>query len=849
MADIEIKSSLLNDSIFDNTRNSLIAVSEQDRKENWRVKTIEYINQKASSEGDEVFYNLLPHVLFLYDDGQTTAYTDEYKLIYFNAPGIIGDNIRHWDFTFAHECLHQLWDTFKVADKIKETPGLEYNHTCLNIASDCVINDYLIAIRKKSCPDGLVTPELLKKQFGIDFDRTKETQFDLYVKLLNKIKEDKKNEDTLKKMDNFSGKLKPAKVTTVDADDNTPPPGPSMKHSQDYIDGWTQAIKDVLDKKIDPMDWWANSKQNPVVSSKQNPVVSEAKNNAEYDQGYSDAMNQIIEGLKSGITMSPSKGGGQSGDLPQIPWDLPPMDNKSNDNKSGGKGNSDDSDSNESDSDAQDSASDAQNSASDASDAANKAQESADKAKQNNDPDAAKKQKAADKAKKAADKAKDEARKAREAANKGDEKKAKEAAENAADAAADAKAAAVEAGANKDDLHNSVGNTPSSEAQAHANNAKEYSKIAKNAADAAARMKDKDASKKADAAKKAQEAADKAQKAADEAKKAELAGDKEKAKKAVEDAKKAENDAQNEAAQAGYKPLGNDDKPFTNNQTNAKVGAGSGHCPIQITEAEKQKYRKHGQDVIDKAVKSIGGPYGDFLKTCTAAAKLKPNGLEVRAKHAAKGWNENLETAVIAYVKERVNQFKRKFKRSYRRLRRGTGEVKPGEILRPGKVVIDEQMIINVAFYIDRSGSMITGDRIEHVWKATYVICDSLKQMFAREKCVEDIEFKLIAFDTGFDEIKFGNRCNAGGGTCRFSDLLAYMNEHTKEYLVTIVISDGEFSELTVNDIPMIEKELKKYDGMVYTIFSDEQQIIKKVQKKHPNTLYYYKASSNFELT
>jgi hypothetical protein len=157
----------------------------------------------------------------------------------------------------------------------------------------------------------------------------------------------------------------------TNADDNTPPPkGPQIKHSQDYINGWTQAIKDVLDKKIDPMDWWVNSKANSNANSKQNSVVSEAQNNAEYDQGYSDAMNKIIEGLKSGITMSPNKDGGQSGDLPQIPWELPPIDNKSNDNKSG---DSDDSDSDDSDSDAQDSASDAQNSASDASDAFNEA--------------------------------------------------------------------------------------------------------------------------------------------------------------------------------------------------------------------------------------------------------------------------------------------------------------------------------------------------------------------------------------------------------------------------------------------------------------------------------------------
>ena len=61
---IEIKSSLLNDDDFKYTKESLIAVSEIDHKEQWRVKMIEYINQKANSSQDEFFYDMLPSLLF-----------------------------------------------------------------------------------------------------------------------------------------------------------------------------------------------------------------------------------------------------------------------------------------------------------------------------------------------------------------------------------------------------------------------------------------------------------------------------------------------------------------------------------------------------------------------------------------------------------------------------------------------------------------------------------------------------------------------------------------------------------------------------------------------------------------
>lgn len=199
---MEIKSSLLNDKDFAEVKRSLIEVSEIDGKETFRVKLLEYINETADNSNDMFFYDMLEFVRFLKPDDDSIAYTTPEKLIFMNAPGKIGESRKQWDFVYCHECLHQLWDTFRVGDKLQKE-GVEYDHQLLNIASDCIINDYLAYTRKKESPTDLITPELLKEKFNVDYDRKYDTQYTLYLKLLEKkdeMKNDKELQDMLDKM-------------------------------------------------------------------------------------------------------------------------------------------------------------------------------------------------------------------------------------------------------------------------------------------------------------------------------------------------------------------------------------------------------------------------------------------------------------------------------------------------------------------------------------------------------------------------------------------------------------------------------------------------------------------------
>lgn len=406
---MEIKSSLLNDKYFDELRKSLIEISKIDGKQDFRVRMLEYINDTADNNEDMFFYEMLEFVRFLDPSNSAVAYTDEDGLIYLNSPGKIGEIIRQWDFIYCHECLHQLWDTFGVRDKIVKE-GHSYNHNILNVASDCVINDYLSYYRKKPHPDDLITPEFLKEKFDVQYDRVYDTQYSLYLKLLEHQKEIE-NDPTCQK--SFDGKIKPKSVSK---DGNSGGGGGlSEKHSKDYIDGWTNAIQDTLDKNVDPLD--------------ENRKPSNT-GNAEYDKGYEDCMDKIKQGMENGVTMSSSGGGGAGGgsDLPQIPWDTEndnasdgnnSDDNKSDDNKSNDNKSDDNNSGNVTDSTNGESAKDA---AERAQNAADKLKNAAESAERNSDENAGELKKAAKRAQEAADKSKEASDAADDAENNGNKK-------------------------------------------------------------------------------------------------------------------------------------------------------------------------------------------------------------------------------------------------------------------------------------------------------------------------------------------------------------------------------------------------------------------------------------------
>lgn len=173
---------------------SILEIGDQNSE--WKADFIEFMNSDTSDAQSSFYYDMLPFVRFTDEGPNVGAYTTPDHLIWMNAPhGFgIGTQDYKWEFIYFHECMHQLWDTFGVEKNIERQFG-SCDHEILNIASDCVINDFLHINKKMPYPtQGLVTPEWIEQKCGVIYDRKKDTQFGLYEKLL-KVKDKLKQPD------------------------------------------------------------------------------------------------------------------------------------------------------------------------------------------------------------------------------------------------------------------------------------------------------------------------------------------------------------------------------------------------------------------------------------------------------------------------------------------------------------------------------------------------------------------------------------------------------------------------------------------------------------------------------
>lgn len=615
LSTMEIKSSLLKYKEFSELKNSLIKVSEIDGKDKFRVKMVEYINDTSDNNDDMFFYDMLPFTRFLNPSDKAIAYTTPDHIIFLNSPGKVGENVRVWDFIYCHECLHQLWDTFEVGEKIKKA-GFEYNHNLLNIASDCVINDYLKSLRKKEPFKDGIFPETLKEKFGIDYDRKNDTQYSLYIKLLG-----------------------------------------------------------VYEKNKSEMDKMAN----------------ELEQQGENNQSGGSSGSSSSEGTDGGSNSSNSNGG-ENGKPKELTAD------------------------------------DAQN-------------------------------------------------------------------------------AANEAKKNAEDL------------QKRANSGSSVAKELQEAAD-----------KAKDAAKRAQEAADKAKECANN-------GDKEGERKAAEEAEAAANEAKKAAEGSGNKSGnegGSSSKGGTSPATNNS---------IIDSDENIDEIRKNAEETIKKYKDKLTGPLGEFLNKCESSKQLKREGLKVNTDRGISGWNNEMNKICKAFVKKKIFQKKRQYEKTYTRIKRGSGFVKFGQPIDPGRKIKEDKMDINVAFYIDRSGSM--DNSIDNVFKAVFYIADALKKYFGKDKVVNDTIFESYAFDTSLHKLQFGKKMPANGGTMSFNQLLDYINKNTKDFLINVIVTDAQFNKINTS---IVKDMLDEISGIVIFITNTQNETIEDLSKKYKTKLHYILADSEFTL-
>lgn len=782
----------------------LKSILDTGENEEWKADLIEFINSDSSDNASTFFYNMLPFVRFIDESDKVAAFTAPDHRIYMNAPkGFgVGKAEYKWEFIYYHECLHQLWDTFDVEKNIIKQFG-SCDHEVLNIAADCVINDFLHVNKKMPYPiDGLVSPEFIMEHYGVEYDRKRDTQFGLYEKLMkvvDKIKADQPPEQP-------GGTIKPGKINKV----NTPPGGggggQDKNYPPEFVRGWTDAIKDVLNKKVDPLTYVPKT-----------PVTL-------YDQGYNAAMDKIRKGIVDGIDVPASQGGDggtpPKSNLPEIPWDKPAMPKPQNpqggQGGKGGSGSSGKNDPQEQADNAQKSANDAQQAADDAELAAAEAQSSGDKST------ADRASSAASKARQAAQEAQDAADKAQEAAAKGDAAAANRESKRAEKKASDARSAADEA---KNEANKSDGKGDGADA---AESARQASDVADHAAERAETAAGESGSSKAkSAAAKAKKAAEESRDAADKAMDAAMDGNdelaKKEAKKAIEKAKEATeaaNDAQAETDKAnGKKQIKGKEGKSSSNDTSGPGGYQHGYDGWKdLNEPTSDYWKKLGDDEIKKHVSKISGAFGDFVRKCKLSeTEEKKEGVVVRARKSA-AWNKALEKKVDAYVYQRVLNKRRETEPTYSRIKRGSRPIKFGEPIQPGIKIKEDKLNINVAFYIDRSGSM-GQDSVDSCFSLAYQISDRIRKEYKHERVVGDIGMKYFAFNSYMEEIQRGKTVSCGGTTMSVKEILEEIEKQTGNYLINIIITDLE-TDINKSAVTAL---VKKMPGMFFIISNQAQ--------------------------
>ena len=241
---------------------------------------------------------------------------------------------KYFLFVLMHEAYHSLYRHMESAERKEETMGGK-NHELANVAMDAEINRDIENQfpQYKGCTNAI--NGILDSRFPVE---VWQDIFDAYYykNTPPPAHEDEKQfeENELEKnQDNKDKKIKPKEQRQKEGGGPQPP---QPEFSDDFKKGWSDAIKDVVSDKVDPVTY------------------SPRPNITDYNKGYNAAMENMKEGIENGIDI-PSGGSSQKQDengLQEIPWDIentdqtPPSAPQPGDNNSNSQNNQNDSDSN-----------------------------------------------------------------------------------------------------------------------------------------------------------------------------------------------------------------------------------------------------------------------------------------------------------------------------------------------------------------------------------------------------------------------------------------------------------------------------------------------------------------------
>ena len=344
------------------------------------------------------------------------------------------------------------------------------------------------------------------------------------------------------------------------------------------------------------------------------------------------------------------------------------------------------------------------------------------------------------------------------------------------------------------------------------------------------------------------EAAEAAQEAADAAADAASKSGDSKAKKAAKEAQDAADAAADAAAKGDTKTARKKAKEAREKAREAgadgddgKGGQGQGHSGTGKGKFTNEDYRKQAKKVIDKYKNKLSGALGEFVSKCNSSKKLEDDSLKGKNDSGSTKWNQTLEVEIIGFVKQRIQQKKREFENTYKKVKRGSGYIKYGSPIQPGHRIRKDGIVLDFAFWIDRSGSM-EGDPVKNASATTFNISKSIQRIYDREPLVDEIKSDFYAWDTVVEKIKFGQVPKAYGGTMNIDELFGEIEKISKDYMVNVIITDGGFSV----DQAVATKFLKSLPGLFIVVCNSHQEECVQLEKKNRLNFVYIEADNDF---
>lgn len=742
-------------------------LSIRDEYTQFRYDFTKYIDKSAKLNGYRFFWEMLSMLRFT-NNKIAPGYTNAKKEIYLNIPWKdIETKKLKWLFIYYHECLHQLFDTFKIEERIKKEKNLKFNRYVLNVASDCVINEHLHSYCNMPYPsDKLITPEYIKENYGVEYDKRKDTQFDLYVKLIAKVKEIE-NDPIVQQMRDGAlesdaeiegGGQQPKTNKIPTSDDWKRGSKEARKAANDILEKYSKLagkkpgeklskeetiellkkalpeIEALLNNPITVMDSYIMTSNEFIkIYEKQEEFKDGMKT---YEEGWVYAINDVInqvsqmidklENGKSGLGgggTPPSDDGELVQNVPENdPTEEKPFLPKVNQIGSSSMSSRDDSDESEKDTSEMTS------------------------------------EEAAQSAKSSAQAAQKEASHARQKAN--------------------------------DMKQNSDGS-----------NSDEIEQAEQNAQDAE------------DAAKRAQDAADKAQEAAEN-------GDLETAQEEAQNAKDAAREAKdkNNAIKAGVDWNSDDRETEESNKQWDDFSAKVKTYAKKIGEMSEDE----AKNIIRRFAKGIDPIIKDFVRKCEEAENEEKKGIivDVKNEKVNYSWANSFSDTIKNAIRQKVRKRSKEWEETYARPNRRQGIVNDGDIIKKGKKPLKNKMTISLAFYVDRSGSMSSSNniRLENIMNFIYGLSDTIMKKYRRNPVVEECLFRTFVFDTDMTEVKRPYVPTASGGTNPLHRVLDNIINRTPNAMINVIITDAEM-DFNISDI---KSKLKELSGMVVFITNNQ---------------------------